>query len=218
MVFGGAMHPDQDGEHPWLADEADFIREAIDHEVPLFGVCLGAQLIARAVGRAASARRDGGGRLARRPPERGRPRRSGARRAAASGSTPSSGTTTASSSRTVRELLADERRRPAGLPARRAHLGRPVPPRGDAAHARLLVRRGGGRAARSRPSSAPRRIAFLGAWNEHGRRSAARSSTSPRVGERRRIEGRRATGVASPVRGHARERRRPAAHSCHEPT
>ena len=50
MVFGGAMHPDQDGEHPWLADEAEFIREAIDHEVPLFGVCLGAQLIARAVG------------------------------------------------------------------------------------------------------------------------------------------------------------------------
>ncbi len=50
MVFGGAMHPDQDGEHPWLADEADFIREAVDHEVPLFGVCLGAQLIARAMG------------------------------------------------------------------------------------------------------------------------------------------------------------------------
>ena len=50
MVFGGAMHPDQDGEHPWLADEADFIREAIAREVPLFGVCLGAQLIARAVG------------------------------------------------------------------------------------------------------------------------------------------------------------------------
>jgi GMP synthase (glutamine-hydrolysing) len=50
MVFGGAMHPDQDGEHPWLADEADFIREAVDHEVPLFGVCLGAQLIARVVG------------------------------------------------------------------------------------------------------------------------------------------------------------------------
>jgi len=50
LVFGGAMHPDQDAEHPWLADEADFIREAIDHEVPLFGVCLGAQLIARAMG------------------------------------------------------------------------------------------------------------------------------------------------------------------------
>ena len=50
MVFGGAMHPDQDAEHPWLADEATFIREALAREVPLLGVCLGAQLIARAVG------------------------------------------------------------------------------------------------------------------------------------------------------------------------
>jgi len=50
MVFGGAMHPDQDAEHPWLADEAAFIREAIDCEVPLFGACLGSQLIARALG------------------------------------------------------------------------------------------------------------------------------------------------------------------------
>ena len=50
MVFGGAMHPDQDGEHPWLADEAAFLLEALDREVPLLGVCLGAQLIARATG------------------------------------------------------------------------------------------------------------------------------------------------------------------------
>lgn len=50
MVFGGAMHPDQDAEHPWLADEASFIREALDDEVPLLGVCLGSQLIARAAG------------------------------------------------------------------------------------------------------------------------------------------------------------------------
>ena len=56
------MHPDQDAEHPWLADEAAFIREAIDHDVPLFGVCLGAQLIARAMG-ARRAGRDVGGRL-----------------------------------------------------------------------------------------------------------------------------------------------------------
>ena len=66
MVFGGAMHPDQDGEHPWLADEADFIREARrDREVPLFGVCLGAQLIARAVGARIGPAASGGGRLAR---------------------------------------------------------------------------------------------------------------------------------------------------------
>ncbi len=50
MIFGGAMHPDQDAEHPWLAEEASFIRAALDDEVPLLGVCLGAQLIARAVG------------------------------------------------------------------------------------------------------------------------------------------------------------------------
>ena len=50
MVFGGAMHPDQDAEHPWLAEEAAFIRAALDREVPLLGVCLGAQLIARAAG------------------------------------------------------------------------------------------------------------------------------------------------------------------------
>jgi GMP synthase (glutamine-hydrolysing) len=50
MVFGGAMHPDQDREHPWLAEEQEFIRGALDCEVPLLGVCLGAQLIARAAG------------------------------------------------------------------------------------------------------------------------------------------------------------------------
>ncbi len=50
MVFGGAMHPDQDREHPWLADEAAFVRGALEREVPLLGVCLGAQLIARAAG------------------------------------------------------------------------------------------------------------------------------------------------------------------------
>jgi GMP synthase (glutamine-hydrolysing) len=50
MVFGGAMHPDQDAEHPWLPDEAAFIRGALDAGVPLLGVCLGAQLIARAAG------------------------------------------------------------------------------------------------------------------------------------------------------------------------
>ena len=50
MVFGGAMHPDQDREHPWLAEEATFISAALDREVPLLGVCLGAQLVARAAG------------------------------------------------------------------------------------------------------------------------------------------------------------------------
>jgi len=50
MVFGGAMHPDQDGAHPWLSGEVEFLRHALDSGVPLLGVCLGAQLIARAAG------------------------------------------------------------------------------------------------------------------------------------------------------------------------
>jgi GMP synthase (glutamine-hydrolysing) len=50
MVFGGAMHPDQDAEHPWLRSEVAFIQEALAQGVPTIGVCLGAQLIARAAG------------------------------------------------------------------------------------------------------------------------------------------------------------------------
>ena len=50
MVFGGAMHPDQDAEHPWLSGEAEFVQAALQARVPLLGVCLGAQLITRAAG------------------------------------------------------------------------------------------------------------------------------------------------------------------------
>ena len=50
MVFGGAMHPDQDAEHPWLANEVAFIEQSLAHDVPTIGVCLGSQLIARATG------------------------------------------------------------------------------------------------------------------------------------------------------------------------
>ena len=44
------MHPDQDAEHPWLRSEVAFIRQALEEGVPTIGVCLGAQLIARAAG------------------------------------------------------------------------------------------------------------------------------------------------------------------------
>jgi GMP synthase (glutamine-hydrolysing) len=50
MVFGGVMHPDQDAEHEWLAGETAFIQSALDTGVPILGVCLGAQLVARAAG------------------------------------------------------------------------------------------------------------------------------------------------------------------------
>ena len=50
MVFGGAMHPDQDGDHLWLAPEVEFLQATLDARVPVLGVCLGAQLLARAAG------------------------------------------------------------------------------------------------------------------------------------------------------------------------
>lgn len=50
FVFGGAMHPDQDEHHPWLADEHRFLVDVLEHGTPLLGVCLGAQMVARAAG------------------------------------------------------------------------------------------------------------------------------------------------------------------------
>lgn len=50
MVFGGTTHPDQDEVYSWLTGEVRFIEQALEMDVPLLGVCLGAQLIARAAG------------------------------------------------------------------------------------------------------------------------------------------------------------------------
>ena len=50
MVFGGVMHPDQDADHPWLGGELGFLEDGLANGVPLLGVCLGSQLIARASG------------------------------------------------------------------------------------------------------------------------------------------------------------------------
>lgn len=47
-VMGGPQSATED--HPWLAGELAFLRRAVDAEVPVFGVCLGAQLLAVATG------------------------------------------------------------------------------------------------------------------------------------------------------------------------
>jgi GMP synthase (glutamine-hydrolysing) len=49
LVMGGAMNVDQVDRHPYLANERELLRKVIDAGVPLMGVCLGAQLIARAL-------------------------------------------------------------------------------------------------------------------------------------------------------------------------
>jgi len=48
LVFGGAMHADQDHHHPWLREENLFLQRLLDIQTPVLGICLGAQLIAKA--------------------------------------------------------------------------------------------------------------------------------------------------------------------------
>jgi GMP synthase-like glutamine amidotransferase len=50
LVFGGAIHPDQDDQHVWLKNELVWLESLIESEVPTLGICLGAQLLARAAG------------------------------------------------------------------------------------------------------------------------------------------------------------------------
>jgi GMP synthase (glutamine-hydrolysing) len=49
LVMGGAMNVDQVDSHPYLARERQLLRQALEAGVPVMGVCLGAQLIARAL-------------------------------------------------------------------------------------------------------------------------------------------------------------------------
>jgi GMP synthase-like glutamine amidotransferase len=44
------MHADQDDHHPWLRDEDEFLRNLLELRMPVLGVCLGAQLLAKAAG------------------------------------------------------------------------------------------------------------------------------------------------------------------------
>src|ERR1051326_330720 len=48
ILMGGPMSAND--PDPWVATEMDLIRRAIERQVPVLGVCLGAQLIAKALG------------------------------------------------------------------------------------------------------------------------------------------------------------------------
>lgn len=50
IVLGGPMNCDQIEHHPNLAIEADILREAIARDMSILGICLGAQLLAKALG------------------------------------------------------------------------------------------------------------------------------------------------------------------------
>lgn len=50
LVFGGAMHVDQEERHGWLREENALLQRFLAEGVPTFGVCLGGQLVAKALG------------------------------------------------------------------------------------------------------------------------------------------------------------------------
>jgi len=57
LVMGGPMNVDEHEAHPWLVEEKALIRTAIEAGKVVVGICLGGQLIARALG--AEVRRGG---------------------------------------------------------------------------------------------------------------------------------------------------------------
>jgi GMP synthase-like glutamine amidotransferase len=55
IILGGPMSVNDEEEFPWLVAEQAFIRQVIDRQRPVLGICLGAQLIASALGAAVRA-------------------------------------------------------------------------------------------------------------------------------------------------------------------
>lgn len=50
VICGGSMDVFEEDRCPWLKAEKEFIREALQKEIPIMGLCLGSQLIAEALG------------------------------------------------------------------------------------------------------------------------------------------------------------------------
>ncbi len=50
IIMGGPMNIYEEEKYPWLIKEKKFIRNVIDHNIPVLGICLGAQLISDVLG------------------------------------------------------------------------------------------------------------------------------------------------------------------------
>ena len=158
LVFGGAMHADQENDNPWLRGEKGLLSELLGRGVPTLGVCLGAQLVSEAAGgspRRAPEPEIGWVEVELTPEGRADPllgalpERFEAFEWHSYEAGPPEGTVT----------LATQRRLHPGLsPPRRARVGDPVPRRGHPPRrgrlARLLRQRRGRGAHRARPRGA----------------------------------------------------------------
>ena len=49
VMFGGTMNVDEVDDHPFLKENRDLTRECVDRAVPYLGICLGSQMLARAM-------------------------------------------------------------------------------------------------------------------------------------------------------------------------
>jgi GMP synthase-like glutamine amidotransferase len=50
LVLGGHQNVGEEGTYPWLDEEYELLRGFVRSETPLFGICLGAQTLAHALG------------------------------------------------------------------------------------------------------------------------------------------------------------------------
>ncbi|MBN2410608.1 type 1 glutamine amidotransferase [candidate division KSB1 bacterium] len=50
VVLGGPMNVNHDDKYPWLVQEKDIVKEAIEKNKVVIGICLGAQIIADVLG------------------------------------------------------------------------------------------------------------------------------------------------------------------------
>jgi len=50
VILGGAMGVYESDDHPWIEAEAGLVRDAVARDLPVLGICLGAQIIAHALG------------------------------------------------------------------------------------------------------------------------------------------------------------------------
>ena len=50
IILGGPMNADDTSGYPHLATELELIKEAIERDISILGICLGAQLLAKALG------------------------------------------------------------------------------------------------------------------------------------------------------------------------